>query len=104
MSEGLKEHAIPGDITGTEAKNFNELYPEIKSPAPFLRCKFTGVLYPNTPTFAERSDILEPHWPTAPVVAPTAEPVTPVPADVAVTTSAVEPATAAADSVPADDL
>ena len=74
----LKDHAVPGNITGTDAKDFSELFPVIESPAPSLRCKATGTIYPNMPPFTDRSDMLEPYWPTT-----QADPVEVVPATVA---------------------
>lgn len=68
MNTELKDHAIPGDTAGTDAKEFAELFPPIESTATLLRCKATGVLYPNQPPFTDRSDMLEPYVPatTAP--------------------------------------
>lgn len=68
MNTELKDHAIPGDTAGTAAKEFAELFPPIESTATLLRCKATGVLYPNQPPFTDRSDMLEPYVPatTAP--------------------------------------
>lgn len=37
-------------------------FPPINTEANWLRCRFTGQIYPNFPEFAERSDILEPYF------------------------------------------
>lgn len=37
-------------------------FPPIQTDAEYLRNKFTGDIVPNTPDFAQRSDILEPYY------------------------------------------
>lgn len=37
-------------------------FPPINTDAEYLRNKFTGDIVPNTPDFAQRSDILEPYF------------------------------------------
>ena len=68
LADGNSDVAIPGDITGTNAKSFRERFPVIEEPAPFLRCRYTGVIYPNQFPFNERSDMVEAYW-GEPVVA-----------------------------------
>ena len=55
------EHKF-ADNPKLQGENWEAEFPPIVSDAPFLRCKFTGQIYPNTEEFAERSDILEPYY------------------------------------------
>ena len=63
---GNREYAVPGDITGTTMSSFTERFPPIEdSSIPYLKCKYTGVVYPNQPPFNLRTDILSPFYPKA---------------------------------------
>lgn len=44
------------------AETFAEEFPVIVTDAEWLRCRTTSQVYPNTPDYAERSDILEPYF------------------------------------------